>query len=206
MAAIPSIGNGYEVAPANALDSGAKYRLKLNHYYESDRVRLSVWSRRSVRGLCEWLGHDADVHHLRRQDGRAAGGAGRAIPTENADVKIEVTGFMVDGKEKQVVYTFGFTEKNHATPRSVKVEDVTGPTAEVLVDAAAPQLDPQGYWKGDAKPLNKGDPGLAWLDASGDTIKVFRFTIVTADGRELVMYQASVWSGGSKPVVRQVLS
>jgi hypothetical protein len=130
---------------------------------------------------------------------------GGAIPTENPDVKIEVTGFMLDGKAKEVTYAFGFTEKKRETPRSVKVEDVTGSSAELLVEDKLPQLEATGFWKGSAKPRGKGDSGLSWLNEAGDTTKVFRFTIVTADGRELVMYQASVWSGASKPLIRQAI-
>lgn len=128
-----------------------------------------------------------------------------AVRTENADVKIEITGFTLDGVPKEVVYTFGLTEKNRAVPRSVKVEDVTGSTAEILVEDKSPQLESGEYWQGSATPRKRGDVGLAWLNERGDTIKIFRFTIVTADGRELVMHQASVWSGSSKPRVRQLL-
>lgn len=130
---------------------------------------------------------------------------GGALPTENSDVKIEVTGFMLDGQAKEITYAFGFTEKKRETPRSVKVEDVTGSTAELLVEDKSPRLDAKGYWKGSARPRKKGDAGLSWLNEAGDTTKVFRFTIVTSDGRQLVMHQASVWSGTSKPMLRQVL-
>jgi hypothetical protein len=130
---------------------------------------------------------------------------GGALPTENADVKIEVTGFMLDGQAKEITYAFGFTEKKRETPRSIKVEDVTGSSAELLVEDKSPRLDAKGYWKGSATPRKKGDPGLSWLNEAGDTTKVFRFTIATADGRELVMHQASVWGGASKPMIRQML-
>jgi hypothetical protein len=130
---------------------------------------------------------------------------GGALPTENSDVKIEVTGFALDGQAKAITYAFGFTEKKRETPRLVKVEDVTGSTAELLVEDNSPRLNADGFWKGSAIPRKKGDAGLSWLKEAGDTTKVFRFTIVTADGRQLVMHQASVWSGTSKPLLRQVL-
>lgn len=128
-----------------------------------------------------------------------------AVATENADVRIEVTGFMVDGQAKEIVYTFGFREKRRELPRSVKVEDVTGSTAELLVEDNSPRLDAKGYWKGSAKPRKKGDSDLSWLYEAGDTTKIFRFTIVTSDGRELVMHQGSVWRGASKPLILKVI-
>jgi hypothetical protein len=130
---------------------------------------------------------------------------GGALPTENADVKIEVTGFMLEGANHALTYAFGFSEKKSERPESVKIEDVTGTESEVLVLDSAPVLGKEAYWKGTSTPRKKGDPSLAWLTEPGDTMKVFRFTIVTADGRELVMYQASVWGSASKPLVRKIL-
>lgn len=130
---------------------------------------------------------------------------GGALSVENDDVKIEVTGFILDGEKKELVYTFGFTEKKAEALRSVEVADVTGPSVEVLVVDSAPTLSPKDYWKGDAKPHAKGDPSLSWLSSPGNTLKVFRFTITTASGRQLVMHQASVWSGSSKPMIQQLM-
>lgn len=128
-----------------------------------------------------------------------------ALSTENADVKIEVTGYLLHGAMREISYTFGFTEKKGERPQEVMVEDVTGDQAQRLVVDRNPQLSSNRYWKGDAAPMHKGDPALDWVDQPGDTIKVFRFTITTADGRQLVMYQASVWPGAAKGLVRMVL-
>lgn len=128
-----------------------------------------------------------------------------ALPTENADVKIEVTGYMLNGAAHTITYAFGFTEKKGERPREVKVEDVTGDQAQTLVIDRDPQLSPANYWKGNAAPMTRGDPALGWVNQPGNTTKVFRFTITTADGRQLVMYQASIWPGLAKGMVRMVL-
>jgi hypothetical protein len=86
---------------------------------------------------------------------------GGALSVENDDVKIEVTGFMLNGEKKELIYTFGFTEKKAEALRSVEVADVTGSTVEILVVDSAPILSPKDYWKGDAKPHTKGDPSLS---------------------------------------------
>lgn len=127
-----------------------------------------------------------------------------APPTENADLRIEVTGFMLDEDRGEVLYAFGFTEKTGRAPQRVRVDDVTGPAAEILVIDETPALE-KNYWKGTALPRKKGDPGLAWLTEDGSTIKIFRFTVTTHDGRSLVMHQAAVWPGDAKPLIRQLL-
>lgn len=127
-----------------------------------------------------------------------------APPTENADFKIEVTGFMLDEDRGEVLYAFGFTKKTGPALQRVRVDDVTGPTAEILVIDETPTLE-KNYWKGTALPRKKGDPGLVWLTQDGNTIKIFRFTLTTHDGRSLVMHQAAVWPGEAKPLLRQLL-
>jgi hypothetical protein len=88
---------------------------------------------------------------------------GGALPTENADVKIEVAGFMVSSDEASLTYTFGFTSKTKAVPRKVVVEDVTGPYPVLMVSDPKPVLDTKGYWKGSSSPKKAGDQTLDWL-------------------------------------------
>ena len=87
----------------------------------------------------------------------------------------------------------------------VVVEDVTGPVAVVLATDLFPSVDPAGYWKGTSSPREAGDESLAWLNEPGATEKVFRFTITLNDGRVIEVYQASVWSAASKPVIKRTL-
>ena len=130
---------------------------------------------------------------------------GGAIPSETSDVRIEVTGFMIDGEKAELVYTFGFTEKNRKTPLRVVVEDVTESDAVLLVTDQFPGLGSDGYWKGTSSGLKAGDISLLWLYRPGDTEKVFRFTITLSDGRTEEIYQASIWPSEAKPLVKQAL-
>lgn len=112
---------------------------------------------------------------------------------------------MIDGKTAELTYTFGFTAKKKQTPRAVLVEDVTGASAVPLVEDQSPTLEAGGYWKGESTPRRAGDPSLVWLSTPGNTEKVFKFTITLADGRVEEIYQASLWSGQMKPVIKQAL-
>ncbi len=130
---------------------------------------------------------------------------GAAQRVENSEIKIEVAGFVADRTRREIVFVFGFKEKKMEWPRSVTVEDVTGDDAEMVVSDTAPRLTRDGIWRGTAPPLRKGDAGLGWLSEPGDTFKVFRLTINTADGRRLVMFQAALWGAELKATFRQML-
>ena len=129
-----------------------------------------------------------------------------AMPVENDDIKIRLTGFVLDEDKREITYTFGFIEKKAAAPRSVRVEDVTGETAEILVIDTAPEITPSGYWQGNTMPRRNGDSSLGWLLDNADTYKVFRFSITTADGRPVVIYQAAMWPANAKPLIRTILN
>jgi len=130
---------------------------------------------------------------------------GGALPSENADVKIEVTGFMLDGENSELIYSFGFTEKKRQTPKKIIVEDVTGPYPVPMVVDESPNLDSKGYWMGSSSPMKAGNRSLDWVFVDGNTEKVFQFTITTADSRVLIIYQASIWPGQAKPIIRKTL-
>ena len=129
-----------------------------------------------------------------------------ALPSENADVKIEVTGFMLDGAKSELVYGFGFTEKKGRTPKKVVVEDVTGPYPVTMVVDDSPELGSTGYWKGSSSPKKAGDQSLDWVLIGGNTEKVFQFTITTSDSRVLIIHQASIWPAQAKPIIRKTLN
>lgn len=128
-----------------------------------------------------------------------------ALPSETKDVKIEVTGFMLDGQKAELTYGFGFTAKTKLALSKVVVEDVTAYQPVLMVSDDSPTLDSKGYWKGESSPRKAGDASLAWVFVGGDTTKIFQFTITTDDGRVLVIHQASIWPGQSKAYIRKAL-
>jgi hypothetical protein len=131
---------------------------------------------------------------------------GGALPSENADVKIEVTGFMLDAAKSELIYGFGFNEKKNQIPKKVVVDDVTGPYPVTLVTDDTPELGANGYWKGSSSPKKAGDQNLDWVLVGGNTEKVFQFTITTADNRVMTIYQASIWPAQAKPIIRKTLN
>ncbi|HYC72074.1 MAG TPA: hypothetical protein VEB66_12750 [Opitutaceae bacterium] len=120
--------------------------------------------------------------------------AGGPVATENADIRIEDPGHVADlesGKGMTVVATYGFKAKRRLTIQRVRVEDVTGPSSKLLVEDLAPVLSANGQWKGHAPgaPIDARNP--PWMHARGDTWRVLRFAITTAEKGEIVLLQPS---------------
>ena len=106
--------------------------------------------------------------------------AAGARSSETVNIKIDVTGFMIDGDKAELTYEFGFTSKTNQALRAVTVEDVTGATAVTLVDDSNLTFDTSGYWKGQSAPRRVGDPSLDWLHGPADTEKIVSVHPATA--------------------------
>lgn len=91
-----------------------------------------------------------------------------------------------------------------ATLRRVTIEDVAGEKPVLVVDDPSPQ--PEGaVWKGLATPLTLSDPRLTWLPSLENSIRVYRFTIETADGRKTVLNQPAMFPAIVKVQIRASL-
>ena len=125
---------------------------------------------------------------------------GMPLPAEKAGITIEGAGFVFG--EGKLVWAFDFTSKTPLT--KVVVEDVSGKSAIVLVDDAAPKLDGD-HWKGEAAPVALSKSGCPWLFESGGTTKVFRFT-VTLQGTPgpVIIFQPAVYPEETKKQLRQM--
>jgi hypothetical protein len=131
--------------------------------------------------------------------------SGGAAPTENDFVKMAVAGFLVNGSKGELSYTFGFFVKGSDALSSVAVEDVSDREAELLVDDHSPQLR-NHYWTGNAAPRTLSDSNLHWILSDNTSIRIYRVTISTASGHTYKLYQASVYRGEAKPVLRRALT
>lgn len=126
-------------------------------------------------------------------------------PAENDDFKVETANFIPNIEQKQLVYTFSLLAKKGKAPQRIQIEDVSDAQAEILLVDAEPKLDAKRVWRGNASPKTAGDRALAWLFYEGNSTRIYRFTIVTADGRPLVMHQAAIHPVFVKEAVRKIL-
>jgi hypothetical protein len=118
------------------------------------------------------------------------------VMAENDDVRIIIASIVpFDG---HLIQLFRFAEKRGKLPRSVKVEDVTAEAPEVFVDEKNPKFfinpkksDIKNIWEWRSAPLDKIGWKAIWLYDPDETLRIYRFTIVTSDGRKLVMNQVT---------------
>ncbi|HTZ22284.1 MAG TPA: hypothetical protein VMC06_15480 [Opitutaceae bacterium] len=126
-------------------------------------------------------------------------------PAENDDFLVVGAAIIPNVEHKQFVYSFGLWSKKEKAPKHVTVEDVSEEKIELLVDDAAPKLEAKYVWKQDSAPKTATDPRLGWLYHEGNSPRVYRFTITTDDGRQLVMYQLTFYPVFIKEPLRKIL-
>lgn len=117
-------------------------------------------------------------------------------------IETNVTGIIIsDGK---LVPTFGFDITSKKKLLHVRVEDVTGKEAVLMVEDSSPVVE-RAHWKGDSTPRELTSEGVPWLFTSGDTLTVFRFTMMLEGNADpVVIYQPSVFSESSKVQLRNI--
>lgn len=109
-----------------------------------------------------------------------------------------------DPSVKQLAFAFAFSETRGVPPKSVLVEDVTDPDVRVLFEDAEPQLT-NNQWRSLTRLYSGDDPALHWLGQLGDSMRVFRFTIVRGSGEKIVIHQAWSAPGWMKAAMRRSL-
>jgi hypothetical protein len=125
---------------------------------------------------------------------------GLPLPGEKNGIKVEGAGFVLG--EGKLIWGFDFTSKKE--PTKILIEDVSGKSAIILVDDAAPKI--KGHdWSGNAAPVSLSKSDCPWLFESGDTTKIFRFTITLKGKSEpVVIYQPAVYPEATKHQLRQM--
>ncbi len=129
-----------------------------------------------------------------------SGGMPKAMRTKG--IETNVTGIIISNGK--IVPTFGFDITSKKKPVKVRVEDVTGAEAVLLLEDSAPVIE-DSHWKGNSAPKEITPDGVPWLFTSGDTLTVFRFTVELAgDSEPVVIYQPSVFKEASKVSLRRI--
>ena len=127
-----------------------------------------------------------------------------ALPVKTSDIEVSVAGFLTDKEKKELTYRFLFKVVSNQDPKKVVVQDISEGNPEVLVTDTHPILR-GGYWGGQSAPKTKDDPQVSFLRNDRDSIRVYRFTITLADGREVVVDQALFYFGIMKSEARHNL-
>ncbi|HEX2852768.1 MAG TPA: hypothetical protein VHO24_05980 [Opitutaceae bacterium] len=129
---------------------------------------------------------------------------GRPAPAKAEGIQIIDAGLQPDPEAKKVLFRFHIRDENAARSlRTIRVEDVTDETPVVLVEETAPTLVQQN-WRGTSRPFGPDDPEVKWIAYIAETVRVFRFTITTSDGRTIVVHQATMVPAWMKGVIRSL--
>lgn len=109
-----------------------------------------------------------------------------------------------DPTKAEAVYVFAYQDTQNVTPKSVRVEDVSGETTVLLVDDQSPKLTNK-LWTGASRGFQTKDPEVEWLGHLDSDMRVYQITIEQADGRKLILHQGWSVPGWMKPMIRQAM-
>lgn len=128
---------------------------------------------------------------------------GGPAPAKEGPIQVELALFLpaTEKDQKGIRYQFALTDRSPTPPRSIRVEDVTDDHTVLLVEDRQPQLK-DGRWLQRSAFIPGTDPSLSWLQYVDDAMRVFRFTVETADGRQVVLYQGWSIPGWAKTRIR----
>jgi len=130
---------------------------------------------------------------------------GGIAPAENDDFKINAARLAFDPRSKTANFDFGFTVKRGTAPLRVVVDDVSDDAPATLYQTDKVTLD-NGNWKVKMPSFTPDQKNTKWLFEIESSIRVYRFTFVTPDGRSEIMYQGFNYPAFLKELIRQQLN
>lgn len=125
-----------------------------------------------------------------------------AVKAENDDLAITGSTLLADFRTRRVNYGFSFQEKHPFGVRSVKVEDVTDDEPVTLIDDEHPLIDAQNRWRKVTRPFTPTPDSIPWLMEVDYNMRIYRFTIVKADGQTDVLYSGQDYGNPIKHFIR----
>ncbi len=109
------------------------------------------------------------------------------VHASNRDVAIEGVTLLPDGKAKTVRYGMSFRAERPLQLRRVTVEDISDDVPATLLVDEHPVIDAQHRWKRLAPPFAPDENNLRFLFQLENSVRIYRFTIETADGRTIIL-------------------
>jgi len=89
--------------------------------------------------------------------------------------------------------------------KRITIDDQGEDPPRLLVDDYDPKMSSTGQWKLTTPVLDLKDSGLEWITQLDDTIRVYRFTVVLADGSKVVLRQPAMYPVIEKALIRKML-
>lgn len=106
-----------------------------------------------------------------------------------------------EGGRNYLRWQFGFRVKEPLKLQSVVVEEVSGTQPVLILKDLAPEVAGIEWTKHSG--LTPAEPGTApWFFDPGSTLRIFRFSIIAADGQRSTLYQAAMFDKKAKDALR----
>jgi hypothetical protein len=103
---------------------------------------------------------------------------------------------------KYLRWTFSLRLKRPTQLRSVRIEEVSGQAAVLLINDQAPATE-TNQWTGSGGLIEANATGVPWFFDNSDTTRVFRLTITDMSGQSYVLYQGEFFSAKKKAEMRK---
>ena len=125
---------------------------------------------------------------------------------QETEVQIVMATFLTDPAQKHGRYVFAADVKIATPLKSVRVEEVSGSKADVLIDDKDPKLmGKMNLWHGDSENMTYDNPRLFWLHDIDETFLVYRFIFTFADGKVVRLHHVAYFIPMVKAHVRKEL-
>jgi hypothetical protein len=136
---------------------------------------------------------------------------GLPIPAENNDCRVVIASMRPVGQEIFLLFSLYF--KTGKAPQRVTVEDISGTGPELFVDDRSPRFVVDTNhpsvstrtWAWEKGPLSATNWRPTWFHDPDETVRVYRFTVVTSDGRTVILYQPTSYTEIVKKFILQQL-
>lgn len=122
---------------------------------------------------------------------------GRVVGEENKQVIVQTARYMYNIQKKEGRYIFGLVFSNGSVPDSIKIEDISGSKAVVMVQDQKPVLK-ERVWQAAGPVIGLDDPSMEWMHVIDDSFRIYRLTVVFQGGAEVVFHHAALYPGFAK--------
>jgi len=126
------------------------------------------------------------------------------VMEEKDGVRMEAATMDLSADKKHLVYLFKIAFKNGVVPRRVTISDLTDDPAQTVVEDDAPVLK-DGHWLAPRIDRGPNDPTLDWVKTVDDSMRIYRMTVVLADGSQVVLNQPVSFPGFLKTAIRKTI-
>jgi hypothetical protein len=147
---------------------------------------------------------ESTVHPVPIAGGKVVGipfGPHGPLPGRANGYEVQLAATFPGEPATKIIYKFAFTAPPQAKLKRVVVDDLSDEQNGTLIDDVQPWVD-DNRWHAETKPYDAKDAALLWIYTVSPSMRVYRFTITDAAGKESVLYQITPYPTYIKAAIR----